>query len=157
MKVYHPLVRLNSVLLIRAANSIEFCSGSTYFSESKFSNLILYEFEFDKIKLVRVQVDEYPKSRQHFHRCCSCNGRSGLEFFSTKTGSISGYHLGKLNYISKWSFISFQQFQNLSNELEQFYSSSSSSSEKIFFWVQVWVQQNDRVLLSSSLSLQPCC
>ena len=65
--------------LARAANSIEFfsssSSSSTYFSKSKikfeFSNLIIYEFEFDKSKLfrvqVRVQVDEYPKSRQLFH------------------------------------------------------------------------------------------
>ena len=42
-------------------------------------------------------------------------------------------------------FFSFQQFKYLSNELEQFYSSSSSSSEKVFFQVQVRVRQNDRV------------
>ena len=71
----------------RAANSIEFYSNSSsssaYFSKSEFkfefSNLIIYEFkfEFDKNKLfrvqVRVQADEYPKSRQLFHRRCSCN------------------------------------------------------------------------------------
>ena len=62
---------------IRAANSIEFysSSSSTYFnkSELELSNLIIYEFEFNKNKLVRFQVDEYPKSRQLFHPWCSCN------------------------------------------------------------------------------------
>ena len=48
----------------------------------------------------------------------------------------------------------FQQFKRRSNELEQFYSSSSSSSEKNFFRVQV--RQNDRVLSSSRSSSQPC-
>ena len=45
----------------------------------------------------------------------------------------------------------------LCSELEQFYSSSSSSSEKSFFHVQVRVLQNSRVFSSSrsSLSLQP--
>ena len=36
-------------------------------------------------------------------------------------------------------------------ELEQFYSSSRSSSEKLFFRVQVRVRQNNRVFSSSSL------
>jgi len=65
----------------RAANLIEFypSSSSTYFSKFEFYNLIIYEFkfEFDKYKLfrvqVRVQADKYPKSRQLFHRRCSCN------------------------------------------------------------------------------------
>ena len=42
----------------------------------------------------------------------------------------------------------------LFNELEQFYSSSSSNSEKLFFRVQVRVRQNNRVFSSSSS--QPC-
>ena len=37
-------------------------------------------------------------------------------------------------------------------ELEQFYS----SSEKLFFRVQVRVRQNNRVFLSSSSGSQPC-
>ena len=43
-------------------------------------------------------------------------------------------------------------------ELEQFYLSSSSNSEKLFFRVQVRVWQNNGAFssLSSSLSLQPC-
>ena len=60
---------------VRVANSIEFysssSSSSTYFSKYKFN------FDFSKNKLFRVQVrdqaDEYPKSRQLFHRRCSCN------------------------------------------------------------------------------------
>ena len=68
-------------MVVRAAISIEFCSSlsSAYFSKSEFkfefSNLIIYEFEFDKNKLVQVRVhaDEYPKSRQFFHRRFSCN------------------------------------------------------------------------------------
>ena len=63
----------------RAANSTKFysslSSSSTYLNKSEFkfefSNLIIYEF--DKNKLFRVQADEYPKSRQLFHRRCSCN------------------------------------------------------------------------------------
>ena len=63
----------------KAANMIELFSSlsSTYFSKLGFSNLIIYEFkfEFDNKKLfqVRVQADEYPKSRQLFHHWCSCN------------------------------------------------------------------------------------
>ena len=65
----------------RAANSIEFYSSSTCFSKSEFkfefSYLIIYEFKFecDKNKLFRDQADEYRylKSRQLFHRRCSCN------------------------------------------------------------------------------------
>ena len=51
--------------------------------------------------------------------------------------------------------IFFRQTFNLkfsSSELEQFYS----SSEKLFFRVQVRVRQNNRVFLSSSSSSQPC-
>ena len=83
MKPQEPVV----IVVNRAANSMEFysssSSSSTYFSKSElkfeFSNLIIYElkFEFDKNKLfrvqVRVQADEYPKSRQIFHRRCSAN------------------------------------------------------------------------------------
>ena len=74
-------VKCRNVLLVivayRAASSIEFYSysNSAYFSKSEFSSLIIYRFEFDKNMhfRVRVQEDEYPKSRQLFHRRCSFN------------------------------------------------------------------------------------
>ena len=53
----------------------------------------------------------------------------------------------KLYFVVIFHF--FSQFKYLSNELEQFYSSSSLSSEKTFFRVQNRVRQND---LSSSSS-----
>ena len=50
----------------------------------------------------------------------------------------------------------FSVLKFLFGELEQFYSSSSSSSEKLFFRVQVRVRQNNRVFSSSSSSSKPC-
>ena len=56
--------------------------------------------------------------------------------------------------INKYFFDNFLILKFLFSELEQFYS--SSSSEKLFFRVQVRVRQNNRVFSSSSLSSQPC-
>ena len=132
-------------------NSIEFysSSSSTYFSKSEF------KFEFDKNKLfrVRVQADEYPKSRQLFHRrCswikifCSCSRFKAIpQLFSTiEIASVAVTIEQQTIFRSNLLFL-------LNNFNVLLMNSNSNSFFRVQVQVRVW--QNDPVL--SSLSSQP--
>ena len=126
----------NAIISPRAANSIDFYSSSSsaYVSKSEFKfEFCKFGYEFSKItEFFRVQVRVYSpdtcavflgrhdinKTVKDMH-LCSCYKKRNLNLH----GLINNKYFSDKFFILKLVF----------SDLEQFYSSSSSSSKKLFF------------------------